>query len=174
MEIKLIKTENEYQEAINYLETIGDDPNFENNPELIQNFELLSTLIKLYEEKKYPIEKGNPIDIIKLKMEYMGLERKDLIPWIGSKGLVSDVLNKKRKLSKSMIRNLSKSLNISQEILNVEYELFNNSIKSQDIKKQSNLFSNTFQLEPSQLEQVIIYQSIVTRRGALLNIASIY
>ncbi len=123
MKLKIIKTEEEYKLAVNYLEELGDNPDFENIPDLIEKYELLEKLIEDYEKKNYPLEKGDPIEIIKLKMAYMGLKQKDLIQSIGSKGCVSDVLNKKRALSKSMIRNLSELLNISQDILNTEYEL---------------------------------------------------
>ena len=123
MEIKIIKSEQEYEKAISLLEEIGDNPNFENDEKLLSDFESLEKLIGDYEKINYPINKGNPIEIIKLKMTYMGLVQKDLIDVIGSKGVVSEVMNKKRGLSKNMIRNLSKFLNINQEILNTKYEL---------------------------------------------------
>lgn len=123
MKIKVIKTEQDYQDAIFLLEKIGDDPAFSDSQDLKDNFELLQKLINDYEEENYSIGPGNPIEIIKLKMDYMDLKQKDLIGVIGSKGVVSDVLNKKRGLSKTMIRNLSDFLNISQEILNIDYDL---------------------------------------------------
>ena len=116
--VNLLKSEEDYKKAVNSLEELGDDPNSKNNPELIEKSELLEKLIELYDKEHYPIEKGNPIEIIKLKMKYMKLKQKDLIHAIGSKELVSDVLNKKRKLSKKMICELSKLLNINQKILN--------------------------------------------------------
>ena len=123
MNFKLIKSEQDYENAISLLEQIGDNPDFEKDENLINSFEVLEKLIELYERENFPIENGNPIEIIKLKMAYMDLSQKDLIPFIGSKGVVSEVMNKKRRLSKSMIRNLSEYLNISQEILNTEYDL---------------------------------------------------
>lgn len=123
MDFKLIKTEQEYEDAISLLEQIGDIPDFENKEKLINDFEVLEKLIEIYERENFPIENGNPIEIIKLKMAYMDLVQKDLIPYMGSKGVVSEVMNKKRRLSKSMIRNLSEFLNISQEILNIDYEI---------------------------------------------------
>ncbi len=118
-----IKTEIDYRNAVKHLENLGDSPDFQNNTEIQNEFNALEKLIELYDKEHYFIEKGNPIEIIKLKMNYMGLKQKDLIPAIGSKGLVSDVLNKKRKLSKKMIRELSKLIDVNQEILNTEYEL---------------------------------------------------
>jgi HTH-type transcriptional regulator/antitoxin HigA len=123
MNFKLIKSEQDYESAISLLEKIGDNPDFEKDENLINGFEVLEKLIEIYERENFPIENGNPIEIIKLKMAYMDLAQKDLIPFIGSKGVVSEVMNKKRRLSKSMIRNLSEYLNISQEILNTEYQL---------------------------------------------------
>jgi len=123
MDFKLIKSEQEYETAISLLEQIGDNPDFVENEKLINDFEVLEKLIEIYERENFPIENGNPIEIIKLKMAYMDLAQKDLIPYIGSKGVVSEVMNKKRRLSKAMIRNLSEFLNVSQEILNVDYDL---------------------------------------------------
>src|SRR3989339_208666 len=123
MELKIIKTEEEYINAVKFLENLGDNPEFENNPKLIQEFERIEKLIKAYDKIHYPIKEGNPIEIIKLKMAYMELKPKDLVPIIGSKGLVSDVLNKRRSLSKNMIREFSKLLNISQDILITKYDL---------------------------------------------------
>jgi HTH-type transcriptional regulator/antitoxin HigA len=122
MKPKLIKTEAEYKQAVKHLEKLGDNPNFDKNKGLKEEFDVLDKLIEVYEKEFYPIGKGDPIEIIKMKMEYMGLKQKDLITAIGSKGIVSEVLNKKRKLSKRMIRELSHLLNISQDILNTEYE----------------------------------------------------
>lgn len=167
MELKIIKTEVDYKIAVNYLEKIGDDPNFENNPELINEFELIEKLIEIYDNEHYPIEKGNPIEIIKLKMEYMGLKQKDLCPAIGSKGSVSDVLNKKRRLSKRMIRELSKLLNISQEILNTEYEL--SLTKSKEVLKEIPVIVEDVFNFPKTLSAKINEFSIkVSQRGAIL------
>lgn len=123
MKFKILKTDEEYNEAIDFLECLGDVEDFQDQPELIDQFELLSTLINFYEKKNFPINAGDPIEIIKLKMSYMGLKRKDLIPLIGSSGVVSDIFNKKRGLSKNMIRALSELLDIDQQILNLEYQL---------------------------------------------------
>ncbi len=123
MKIKVIKTEEEYKNAIALMEKLGDNPDFEKKQELIDEFELLEKLVDLYEQENYPIAKGDPIEIIKLKMKYLEITQKDLTPLIGSKGVVSMVLNKKRGLSKNMIREFSQLLKIDQEILNTEYKL---------------------------------------------------
>ena len=117
MKFKLIKTSEEYHQAIAYLEILGDREDFQENEGLMAEFELLSTLIGLYEKKNFPIAKGHPIDIIKLKMNYLGLKRKDL-SHIASSGVLSEVFNKKRGLSKNMIRQFSELLDIEQHLLN--------------------------------------------------------
>lgn len=123
MEIKKIKSQEDYDKAIAYLEDIGDRDDFENMPDLVAQFELISELIAIYEKENFRIENGHPLDIIKLKMDSLGISRRDLIPLIGSSGVVSDIFNKKRGLSKSMIRNFSVLLHIDQDILNTKYEL---------------------------------------------------
>ena len=118
--IKLIKTEAEYENALARLDEIFDSDPFTGEG---QEAELLSLLIEDYEEKNYPIESPDPITAIKIRMEEMELKQKDLIGIIGSKGIVSDVLNKKRKLTVSMIRNLSEKLKIAAKVLIQEYKL---------------------------------------------------
>ncbi|WP_145712363.1 helix-turn-helix domain-containing protein [Chitinophaga japonensis] len=123
MNFKLIKTEEDYNEAIHMMEALGDREDFEDNPDLISQFELIAKLVQLYEEEHAPVTQGHPIDIILMKMEYMDLKQKDLVPVIGSSGVVSEVLNKKRAMSKKMIRAFSEILKIDQDILNTPYEL---------------------------------------------------
>jgi len=172
MEIKVIKTEEDYKVAVNYLEELGDAPDFENNPELVEKFELIEKLIELYDKEHYPIEKGNPIEIIKLRMEYMELKQKDLIPAIGSKGLVSDVLNKKRKISKRMIRELSKLLNVSQEILNTEYEL--SLTKCKDVTKEIPVKAEEkFNFPKILWDEIKNFSHIVSQRGAIINVSRV-
>ena len=175
MKIKLIKSEEDYKRAISLMEEIGDNPNFEDNPDLIDEFELLEKLVDLYESENYSIEKGNPIEIIKLKMEYMGLLQKDLVEIIGSKGIVSEVMNKKRGLSKTMIRNLSEYLGLSQDILNVPYELIPadnleacTDLQAEEISESK--IKNIFGFEGDFLKSVENYSFHVRKRGMLLNV----
>ena len=123
--MKMFKNEDEYNQAVVLLEKLGDREDFQQNLELVGQFELLSTLIDAYEQENAHINVGNPIDIIKLKMNYLGIKQKDLRPFIGSSGIVSEVLNKKRGLSKRMIRALSEFLHLDQDLLNTPYELVN-------------------------------------------------
>ena len=71
----VIKTETEYKKAVKELERIGDKSDFGDNPADVIKFESLSDTIKQYENKNHQLDVGDPIEIIKLKMEYMGLTR---------------------------------------------------------------------------------------------------
>jgi HTH-type transcriptional regulator/antitoxin HigA len=163
MKIKAIKSELDYKNAVSLLEEIGDKPNFENDQNLIDQFEVLETLIEAYESFNYSIEDGDPIEVIKLKMAYMNLAQKDLIPFVGSKGVVSEVMNKKRGLSKLMIRNLSEYLNISQELLNIKYEL--NLVKKDSVITGVNSHRKTALkfLTPNGIDTLFITNRIRTR-----------
>lgn len=133
----MFRNEEEYNKAVALLEELGDREGFEENEKLVKQFELLSDLIEAYENKHANIAVGNPIEIIKLKMEYMGLKQKDLQPYIGSSGIVSEVLSKKRGLSKSMIRKLSEFLHLDQNLLNTPYDLIEvptKRVKPRDVK----------------------------------------
>ncbi|MFZ5553667.1 MAG: helix-turn-helix domain-containing protein [Bacteroidota bacterium] len=114
MEFKLIKTERDYKKALKRLEEIFDArPKSKEGDEL----EILALLIEKYEEEHYPIEAPDPIEAIKFRMEQMGYKQKDLEEIIGFKGRVSEILNRKRKLSLEMIRNLHEKMNIPLESL---------------------------------------------------------
>lgn len=120
MNIKPIKTETDYREALKQLEKIFDAPI--GTPEN-DEADILSLMIDEYEKKHYPIEAPDPIEAIKIRMEEMQLKQVDLIDAIGSKGRVSEILNRKRKLTVEMIRNLSKRLSLSPELLITDYQL---------------------------------------------------
>lgn len=171
MKMKAFKNEEEYDMAVDMLEKIGDREDFETNTELQTQFETLSNLIERYENENANIEIGHPIEIIKLKMSYLGLKQKDLQPYIGSSGIVSEVMNKKRSLSKSMIRKLSVFLNIDQEILNTPYTVFPASkkprtVKSRELMKGIKTSHPLFSfIEP---EETMPYKIHVRERGALL------
>ena len=83
--------------------------------------EILAILIEKYEDEKYPIEAPDPIEAIKFRMEQLGYKQKDLENIIGYKGRVSEILNKKRKLTLEMIRKIHDALQISTEVLVKEY-----------------------------------------------------
>lgn len=122
----IIKDEETYEEYAGRLEEIFDaDPDSAEGMEA----ELLVTLISKYEEEHYPIDTLEPIEMIKEAMSVKGLKDKDLIPAIGSKPGVSQILNKKRPLTVEMIRKLSELLNLSVEVLIQPYELNGNQEK---------------------------------------------
>ena len=114
MNIKPIKTKKEYKVALERLEEIFDArPNTKEGDEL----EILSMLIEKYEDEHYPIESPDPVEAIKFRMEQMGYKQKDLAKIIGYKGRVSELLNRKRKLTLEMVRNLHNKLRIPLEAL---------------------------------------------------------
>jgi HTH-type transcriptional regulator/antitoxin HigA len=120
MEIKPIKTEKDYDNALKRLELIFDaTPNSKDGDEA----EILSLLIDNYENKHYPIDSPDPIEAIKIRMEDMNLKQKDLVGVIGGKSRVSEILNKKKRLTVEMIRELEQVLHISASVLVNNYKL---------------------------------------------------
>lgn len=94
-------------------------PNSKSSDEL----ELLSILIEKYESDHYPIDPPNPIDAILFRIDQLGMKKVELSTILGTRSRVSEILNGKRKLSLSMIRNLNKSLGISAQTLINDYEI---------------------------------------------------
>jgi HTH-type transcriptional regulator / antitoxin HigA len=118
MKAKLIKTEEDYNEALSRLEKIFDsEPGTKEGEEL----ELLSILIDNYEKKLYPIELPDPIEAIKFRMEQLNYKPRDLAKILGFRSRATEILNRKRKLSLSMIRRIHEQLHIPTEILVKEY-----------------------------------------------------
>ena len=120
MDIKLIKTESDYQIALARLEEI-----FDASIGTIESDEadILGLMIDEYEKEYYPIEAPDPIEAIKIRMEEMQLRQIDLVSEIGGKSRVSEILNRKRRLTVSMIRKLANRLNLSAELLIKDYQL---------------------------------------------------
>ena len=116
--MKLIKTEKEYQAALKRLEEIFDS---KKNSKNADELELLALLIEKYEDEISTINLPDPIEAIKFRMEQMGYKQKDLAEAIGLKSRVSEILNKKRKLTIDMIRKLHDTLGIPTEVLIKEY-----------------------------------------------------
>lgn len=118
MNIKPIKTEEDYQNALERLENIFDaKPNSKEGDEL----EILVLLVDNYEKIHFPIELPDPIEAIKFRMEQLNYSNQDLAQIIGLKSRVSEILNKKRKLSINMIRKIHEALSISTDILVQKY-----------------------------------------------------
>ena len=120
MNLKPIKTAVDYKEALNRLEEIFDARlGSEDSDEL----DILGLMIDDYENKHYAIEAPDPVEAIKIRMEEMHLKQVDLIPEIGGKSRVSEILNKKRRLTIDMIRKLAVRLNLSVNLLIIDYQL---------------------------------------------------
>ncbi|MBS3771167.1 MAG: hypothetical protein KGY70_10500 [Bacteroidales bacterium] len=120
MNIKPIKTEKDYQEALKRLEEIFDAPI---DSQESDEADVLAILVDEYEKQNYPIETPDPIEAIKIRMEKLNLRQVDLIPEIGGKSRVSEILNRERRLTIGMIRKLTKKLNLSADILIHDYQL---------------------------------------------------
>lgn len=118
MQHKIIKTEKEYKDALVRLEEIFDST--KNSPNA-DELELLSFLIEKYEQENSAIDLPDPIEAIKFRMEQLGFKQKDLAKAIGLKSRVSEILNRKRKLTIDMIRKLNTTLGIPTDVLIREY-----------------------------------------------------
>jgi HTH-type transcriptional regulator/antitoxin HigA len=120
MELKPIKSEQDYQKALKRLDMIFDA--------LIDSkegdeAEILSLLIENYENEHYAIAAPDPIEAIKIRMEELNICQKDLVGIIGGKSRVSEILNRKKKLTVDMIRELEQLLQISASVLVANYQL---------------------------------------------------
>lgn len=114
MKIKLIKSEEEYQNALSIIER-----NFDIEPgnKRFDEIELLITLVDLYEKENYKIDAPDPVEAIKFRMEQMGLKRTDLTPFLGTRARVTEILNRQRKLTVTMMKKLHKEFGIPAESL---------------------------------------------------------
>ncbi|MFV2055474.1 MAG: type II toxin-antitoxin system HigA family antitoxin [Thiohalomonadales bacterium] len=120
LKIKPIKTEADYDAALKRSANLMDA--YVNTPDG-DELDVLVTLIEAYESKHHPINAPNPVEAILFRMDQYGLKDKDLIPFIGQSGRVSEVLSYKRKLTLPMIRKLHIGLNIPTESLIQDYKL---------------------------------------------------
>jgi len=114
--IKIIKTEQDYTEALKLVEeliTYDPQPDSEKGEQL----NLLSTLIHDYEARSFPETLPTPIEAIRFRMEQNNLKSVDLIPFIGSRSRVSEILSGKRQLTLEMVRALSEGLGIPAKVL---------------------------------------------------------
>ena len=114
MTIRPVKTKKDYDQALKRLERIFDAKKGSNEGD---ELEILSILIDKYEEDNFPIELPDPIEAIKFRMEQLGYNQVDLANVVGLKSRASEILNKKRKLSLEMIRQLHDKLKIPTDVL---------------------------------------------------------
>ena len=116
MQLKILKTEKDYDKALKRIDEL-----MELKPKIgtkeSDELEILVLLVENYEELNWNIDTPDPIEAIKHRMEEMNLKQKDLIPYIGNKSKVSELLNRKISLSLAMVRNLSQALHIPVETL---------------------------------------------------------
>lgn len=134
--IKLIKNDQDHAEALVRVSKLMDK-NLAAGSKEADELEVLALLIERYEQEKFPIDKPDPIDAIKFRMEQLQLLKKDLIPFIGSASKVTEVLNGTRQLSLNMIRKLNEGLSISVDILIRVPTLPSKSIAKKSVHKTS-------------------------------------
>lgn len=111
---RLIKNEKDYEKALSRIEELMDA---RAGTAEMDELELLTALVEMYEDQHYPISPPDPIEAIKFRMDQLGLTQKDMVPYVGSKSKVSEVLNGKRPLTLAMMRSLNMDLGISAEVL---------------------------------------------------------
>jgi HTH-type transcriptional regulator/antitoxin HigA len=120
MDIKPIKTNSDYEAALKEIERLF---NAEPGTPDADRLEVISTLVEAYEDEYYSIPLPDPIEMIIYTMESRGLNRADLEPHIGSRARVSEILNRKRPLSLTMIQRLNTGLGIPAEALIAPYKI---------------------------------------------------
>jgi len=120
MELRLIRTKKDYRAALAEVDSLWNAPAKSSDSDRL---DVLTLLIEQYEREHYPIADPDPIDFLNHVMEARGLARKDLEPYIGPRGRVSDILNRVRPLTLDMIRKLSEGLELPAEVLIRPYRL---------------------------------------------------
>lgn len=118
MTLKPIKTKKDYSEALEHLESIFDARKGSKNGDKL---EILSILIEKYENEHFPIGLPDPVEAIKFRMEQMGYDQTDLAEVVGLRSRASEILNRKRKLSLEMIRQLHDRMRIPTDVLIQSY-----------------------------------------------------
>ncbi len=113
-DIHPIKTEIDYDNSLHEIELLWGSPE---NTLAGEKLDILLVLVEAYENEHYTIDPPVPIEAIKFRMEQSGLTRKDLEPFLGSRGRISEIFSKKRDLSLNMIRKLHNDLHIPLESL---------------------------------------------------------
>ncbi len=114
MDITPIKTKRDYRRALKEIEGLMAAKR--GTPEG-DRLDILVTLVEAWEAKHYPLDLPDPVEAIKYHMEQQGLEPKDLVPYIGSRNRVYEVLNRKRPLTLKMVWRLHTGLGIPAESL---------------------------------------------------------
>ncbi|WP_128544141.1 helix-turn-helix domain-containing protein [Larkinella soli] len=116
MRLKILKSEQEYQELLAWIDQQLDKKVSPESPEG-EAFQVALLLIKAYEDEHYPIPAPDPIEVIRQKMDEKGLKNKDLVGKVGSKSYVSAILNRKKPLTLAIARYLHRELGIPAGVL---------------------------------------------------------
>jgi HTH-type transcriptional regulator/antitoxin HigA len=120
MNVNPIRTKDDYRAALAVVSKLVDKDPAPGTPDG-DRLDVLATLVEAYEAKHHPIPAPDPIEFLQHVMESRGLTRKDLEPCIGSRARVSEILNRARPLTLTMIRRLSDALNLPADVLVKEY-----------------------------------------------------
>ncbi len=114
MNIKPIRSHDDLREALARIDQIIDA---KEGTQEYDELDILSTLVEKFENEHCPVLPPDPIEAIKFRMDQLGLKQADLAKYLGGKNRVSEVLSRKRSLSKKMIIRLHKNLNIPSDSL---------------------------------------------------------
>jgi HTH-type transcriptional regulator/antitoxin HigA len=114
MDIHPIRNQRDHARALREIERLwGSSP----RTPAADKLEVLVTLVDAYESRHHPIDPPDPIDAIRFRLEQMGLTRRDLVDIIGSRARISEVFNRRRPLTITMIAKLREKLGISADVL---------------------------------------------------------
>lgn len=116
MELKIIRTKKQYQEYLDWVDKQFDSHVKPDSPQG-EKVQVALLLIKQYEDLHYPVPVPDPIEVIKLKMQDLGLKNKDLVGKVGSKGYVSALLNKRKPLTLELAKLFHRELSIPAAVL---------------------------------------------------------
>jgi HTH-type transcriptional regulator/antitoxin HigA len=120
MRLKPVRTEADYDAALEEIDRLMDAT--PGTPEGDQ-LDILATLVEAYEARHHPIEAPDPIAALEYVMEQRGVTRTDLVPLLGSRSRVSEILNRKRRLTMEMAWRLHRELGIPAEAVIKPYKL---------------------------------------------------
>jgi HTH-type transcriptional regulator/antitoxin HigA len=112
MKAKVLKTDRDHKAALAYVERLMD----QSSPDEAE-LDLWALLVETYEESYYSVATPDPIEAIRFRLDQAGLSNADLLPYLQSKSKISEVMNRKRPLSLSMIRALHQGLKIPASVL---------------------------------------------------------
>lgn len=114
VQLKVIRSARDYQQALEGIEALWDaEPGSKEHDSL----EVLALLVEDYEKRTFPMEEPDPVSAIQFRLEQLGKQQKDLVPILGSRSRVSEVMNRKRGLTVTMVRKLFDELHIPMEAL---------------------------------------------------------